>query len=135
MLWKCQLYSNEAQALFAHKGAGAFHCFMVYYQAQCESVGGTIWCLPLGRDCHYVSIGLARKIQRARSYMSLDPVKKILAINSPAWAWNVTACSLQVYSWSLHFSYNEYSPSHISGFVVYVTFTRSVNFSKVNVSG
>lgn len=21
---------------------------MVYYEAQCESVGGTIWCLPLG---------------------------------------------------------------------------------------
>lgn len=49
-----------------------------------ESVGGTICCLPLGRDCHYVSLGLAREIQRARSYMNLDPVKKILAINSPA---------------------------------------------------
>lgn len=69
VLWKCQLYSNEAQALFAHKGAGAFHCFMVYYEAQCESLGGTIWCLPLG-----VVTAIMFALDWQRKYRVQDPI-------------------------------------------------------------
>lgn len=83
VLWKCQLYSNEAQALFAHKGAGTFHCFMVYYEAQCESVGGTIWCLPLGVVTAII-LPLdwqKKKIQHARYSVNMDSMKKILTRN------------------------------------------------------